>query len=294
MFVIFGATGNTGKIVADLLLNYGQRVRVVVRDPAKGAPWREKGADVVIGSLDDEASVRAALAGSNGVYLLMPPQPGDEDPLGTHRKMADVVARAARAAEVKHLVLLSSIGAQHAEGTGPIRSLHYAEETLKGAVQNFTSLRAGYFIENWAGMLARTRETGVLPSFVTPGTAVPMIATRDIGRAAVEELMDPRPGLRVVELVSIKPWTPEEVAADVGRILGRDVRVEGLPLDAVVPAFTSFGFSNNAALLIREMIHAINSGRVALEGGRAVLRLGTLRPREVLEPLLQSQDGRQS
>ncbi len=69
-------------------------------------------------------------------------------------------------------------------------------------------------------------------------------------------------------------------------VLGREVRVQGLPLDAVVPALTSSGFTDGTARLFREMIDGINRGHVAREGGRSVLRLGTLRPGEVLGALL--------
>ncbi len=35
-----------------------------------------------------------------------------------------------RAAKLPHVVLLSSVGAQHEKGTGPIQALHHAEREL--------------------------------------------------------------------------------------------------------------------------------------------------------------------
>ena len=51
MFVVTGATGNTGSVVADTLLQLGKPVKVVVRDHAKGEAWKAKGAQVAIAEL---------------------------------------------------------------------------------------------------------------------------------------------------------------------------------------------------------------------------------------------------
>ncbi|MEO1568758.1 MAG: NAD(P)H-binding protein, partial [Pseudomonadota bacterium] len=48
MFVISGATGKTGSVVAQTLLDQGQAVRVIVRSEEKGTPWKAKGAEVAV------------------------------------------------------------------------------------------------------------------------------------------------------------------------------------------------------------------------------------------------------
>ena len=62
------------------------------------------------------------------------------------------LAAAVKAAKVPHVVLLSSIGAQHADGTGPIVSVHEAEGAL-APVTHLTAIRAAYFLENWGASL---------------------------------------------------------------------------------------------------------------------------------------------
>ncbi len=286
MFVVAGVTGNTGKAVAEILLGRNQPVRVVVREEKKAAGWRARGAEVAAASMDDAATLARVLAGAAGAYLLIPPQLAAEDPIAAQRPFSDAIAHAVRASGIPHVVLLSSLGAQHAQGTGAVRSLHYAEQVIGRAAKNVTVLRAAYFIENWASGLGQAQSRGVLPSFLTPGRALPMVAVRDIGRVAAEALLDPATGTRLVELVGPEDWTPEDVARELSRVLGRDVRVQGAPLDAVVPTFTSFGLPVGAAQLFRELYEGLNSGHIAREGGRATLRLGTLTPGEVLAPLL--------
>ena len=286
MFVVAGVTGNTGRVVAELLLSHRHPVRVVVRDEKKTAEWRERGAQVSVASLDDDAALTRAFAGARGAYVLIPPRDGSVDLVAAQRPVADAIARAVKASGLPHVVLLSSLGAQHAEGSGPVRSLHHAEQVIWKIATNVTMLRAAYFLENWASVLDDVRTHGVLPSFLTPGRPVPMIATRDIGRTAAEALVDPPHGARLIELVGPADYTPEDVARELARALGRSVRVRGLPLEAIEPALTSGGLAAGSARLFRELIDGINRGHVAREGGRAVLRFGTLKPGEVLGPLL--------
>ena len=76
MFVVLGATGNTGSVVADTLLSRKQPVRIVVRSADKGAAWKAKGAEIAVASLDEVSSLSEALQGAKGVYLLVPPNYG--------------------------------------------------------------------------------------------------------------------------------------------------------------------------------------------------------------------------
>ncbi|MEL6746113.1 MAG: NAD(P)H-binding protein, partial [Pseudomonadota bacterium] len=72
MFVISGATGNTGSVAAQTLLDQGQPVRVIVRSEEKGAPWAAKGAEVAIAEIMDIDAMTKALEGASGAYFMLP------------------------------------------------------------------------------------------------------------------------------------------------------------------------------------------------------------------------------
>jgi uncharacterized protein YbjT (DUF2867 family) len=264
MFIIAGVTGHTGKVVADTLLEQGKKVRVVVRSADKGAPFAARGAEVVVASLEDEVAMARAFGGAAGAYLLSPPAMTSPDMVAERRPMLDALARAAKAAKLPHVVLLSSIGAQHAAGNGPIKVLHHAEQVL-GAATAVTAVRAGYFLENWAGVLPLARKDGVLPSFLPAARPVPTVATPDIGRVVAEALVAGARGRRVIELSGPTDPTPNAVADAVSRVFGRPVKVQEAPLAAVVPTFTSFGVSEGMARLFQEMYAGIIDGTVAWE-----------------------------
>ncbi len=286
MFVIAGATGNTGGVVANTLLAQGKPVTVLVRDAQKAGNWRLKGAQVATASLEDSHALAAAFAGAEGTYLLIPPNYKAADALAYGSRVGDALAAAVKTSGIPHVVLLSSVGAQHAQGTGPIRSLHHAESVIGPATRNVTLLRAAYFLQNWASGVEGVRNQGVLHNFLTPERRIPMVSTADIGKIAAECLIDPARGRRVVELAGPEDYSPQEIAQTFAAALGKPVKLETHPLDAVIPTFTTLGFSQDLAGLFREMIEGINSGHVAYEGKGATFKRGSVTAPETINQML--------
>jgi len=287
MFAIMGVTGNTGKAAAETLLAAGERVRVVVRRAEAGASWAARGAEVAVADIDDEASLVAAFAGARGVYALAPPDLASDDFIALGARRLGAAFAAARAAGVAHVVMLSSIGAHQPEGTGPVRSLHAAEALARTSGLAVTALRAAYFQENWASVLPVAREHGVLPSFLPADLALPMVATRDIGRAAARALVEPptAPGLRVWAVQGPEAYTPRAIAATLAALLGRPVEVQELPLSAVAPTFASFGASAHMGELYAELYAAVATGHLAWEAGDLPV-VGRDTPRDTFAALL--------
>jgi NAD(P)H dehydrogenase (quinone) len=287
MIVVAGVSGKTGGAAADALLNAGTPTRVIVRDDAKGASWRTRGADVAVAELTDSDALTAALKGASAAYLLVPPAYGAPDLIASQQKMIDSLAQAIRDSGVGHVVFLSSIGAQLSSGNGPIRSLHNAEEALRKTGVPLTILRAPYFVENWLTVLGAVTGRGVLPSFIPLERAIETAATADIGHAAATLLQQPPPsGVRLVEFAGPAPQSPAELAADLGRALGRPVQPIAAPLDQVVPTFTSAGFPESTALLFREMYEGLGNGRITYEDPKAPHLRGSIAPIDALKPHL--------
>ena len=287
MFAVAGVTGHTGRAAAEALLRDGENVRVIVRDASKGEPWRARGAEVATASLDDPAALAAALNGTRGAYLLVPPAYGAQDVLASLGASAASLAQAVAKSNVAHVVFLSSIGAQHASGVGPIRALHDAERRLRAAGKPLTILRPPYFIENWAGVLPAVKAQGILPSFLPLDVKIETIATADIGEIAARLLREKPPAdTRVVEIAGPEPSSPRDIAQALGAALGRQVQPVLMPLEQVVPTFTSLGLSQSAAELFHEMYAAAPKGLLAYEQAGAPQIRGRRHPGDVLGPLL--------
>ncbi|HEY4158584.1 MAG TPA: NmrA family NAD(P)-binding protein [Polyangiaceae bacterium] len=286
MFVVIGASGNTGSVVAETLLAKGKPVRVLTRSAEKVKKLAERGVEVALGDLSDSASLVRALEGAEGVYLLSPPDMHAKDFISERKALFEPVATALKSARVGHVVFLSSTGAQHEKGTGIITSLYWAEQALKKTGLPVTFVRAGYFVENWAAVLPVAKKDGVLPTFLVGDKPIAMLAAHDIGVAAAQALLDGPRGTRIIELAGPVDVSPNDVAAALSTLLGRKIPVAETPLDAVVPTFTSFGASQNIATLYREMFAGLRDGTVARETKGTELIRTTTPLADALKPLL--------
>jgi uncharacterized protein YbjT (DUF2867 family) len=291
MYAIAGVTGRTGSVVAEALLAQGKAERVVVRDPTKGAPWKARGAEIAIASLDDVDALARALSGAQGTYVLLPPRQTSTDPIGENAKLAASIATAVRTSGVAHVVLLSSLGAQHADGTGPIRALHAAERDLAATGAGLTVVRAANFQENWGASLG-TLASGTVYSILPADLRFPQVSTIDVGRTAAAALVEgaARGEMRVIELSGPRELSGEDIARALTKLTGKPVTVQAAPLDGVVPTFTKLGVSKQVAELFREMYEGIIAGRVAMEGGKARALRGSVGIEETLAKLLSREE----
>lgn len=285
MFVITGATGKTGSVAAKTLLAAGKKVRVVARDATKAADLKALGAEVFVADLTDQAALERAVTGAEGVYFLSPPDMAATNFVADRKALTEKQVATFARAKVPHVVLLSSVGAQHADGNGPIRTLHIIEQQLRRAGVPSTFVRASFFAENWGAVVPPVKQDGVLPSFIALDTATPTVGTPDIGKAAARALLDGPRGHRAIELAGPADPTPKDVAAAFAKILGRPVNAVAAPMAAVVPTFTSFGISQNIAALYQEMYEGFASGHIVPERGNEHVR-GTTTIEETLRGLV--------
>jgi uncharacterized protein YbjT (DUF2867 family) len=288
-YAVFGVTGRTGAANADALLRAGHAVRVVVRDAAKGRPWAERGAEVALAELADLGSMTRALSGVQGAYVVNPQQYGRDDLFEMADRIAATTARAALEAGVPRLVALSSVGADRDDGTGWIGMNRMVEQRLGDARVPAIFLRAAYFMENWAPMIAHAVHTRTLPSFLAPSQrAIPMVATADVGATAAALLLEEWKGSGAVTLAGPRDYAPDDVAAIVSATLGTPVDVAVLPEAQWPRALADAGFSKPALAGFIEMTRGLNSAHIDMASdARAVGRAGPTPLEQVVGELVR-------
>jgi uncharacterized protein YbjT (DUF2867 family) len=285
MFAIAGVTGHTGAAAADTLLARGQKVRVIVRDAAKGEAWKKKGAEVALADLGDEKALTAALTGAKGVYLLSPPNFAAQDFLGDRKALQQKMVNAVRAAKVPSVVFLSSVGAQQPSGTGPIVTVHGAEALFKGAAPSVTFVRAAYFLENWGSVIGLAKAQGILPHYGPIDVKFSQVSSRDIGVAVADALMTPADGTKVVELAGKEDWSVQDVATAVGSLLGKTVTAVSAPVEQAHASLKQAGLPEPMAGLYAEMYVGLSKGLVVWQHP-ATLTRGSTALTDALKPLL--------
>jgi uncharacterized protein YbjT (DUF2867 family) len=263
MYAILGASGNTGHVVAKTLLERGQKVRAIGRNATHLQPLAAQGAEVFVADVTDASALTKAFQDADSAYVMIPPNPVSNDPLGYENRVSDAIATAVRSTRVKNIVSLSSFGADKPSGTGPVVGLHNLEQKLDQVdAANVLHLRAGYFMENTLGQVSAIRMMGSVIGPVRPDLKLPMIATRDIGAAAADALLKLEfRGKQTQELHGQRDTDYNEVAAIIGQAIGKPkLAYVQAPEDQLRAALVQMGMSDSFARLILEMSTALNSG----------------------------------
>ncbi len=267
-YVILGASGNTGSIIADFLLSKGKKVRVVGRDAGRLQRFVRKGAQPFTADLSDAAALTKAFSGARAAYLMLPPIFSREE----QEQQSDAIAKAVQDSGLRYAVYLSSYGAHVPEGTGPIAGLHSSEQKLNGVSDlNVLHLRAAYFMENNLAAIGMIHAIGVFGHALLPDLKTPMIATRDVGDYAAQRLLDlDFSGKQTRELLGERDLSMTEATAAIARGIGKpDLRYQQFPYDQMQQALTQMGFSSSKAAGYIEMFQAINAGVVAAREPRS-------------------------
>ncbi len=269
MYVVIGATGNTGSVVAEKLLAKREKVRVVGRDERKLERFKQKGAEAFAGDVTDASAMARAFAGAEAAYVMVPPNLSSPNVRGYQERVNDALAGALEKNGVRYAVALSSFGADKSDRTGPVLGLHALEQKLEAiAGLNVVLLRAGYFMENILPQVGVIESLGNMAGPVRPDLALPMIATRDIGAFAAEALArHDFQGKQRRELLGARDISYAQVAKIVGAAIGKpDLTYQQAPAAQLKPALMQMGMSSNMADLLLEMSDALNAGHMrALE-----------------------------
>jgi len=268
MYVILGASGNTGSIIADSLLLRREKVRVVGRDEGRLQRFVRKGAEAFTGDVSDAAALTKAFGGARAAYLMSPPAKSRED----QERDSDAIAKAVEESGLRYAVHLSGYGAHVPEGTGPIVGLHSTEQKLNAiSGLNVLHLRAAYFMENNLAAIGMIHGMGVFGNALLPDLKLPMIATRDVGDYAAQRLLDlDFSGKQTRELLGERDLSMTEATAVIARGIRKpDLRYEQFPYDQVQQALTQMGVPPKGAALYIEMYKAINAGVLAAQEPRS-------------------------
>ncbi len=269
MYIILGATGNTGSIIANTLLANKQNVRVVGRSAIKLRSFVSKGAEAFVADLTDAEALTRAFTGARAAYVLIPPDLSSTDYRAYQHRVSDAIRAAIERAGVPYAVTLSSIGADKKEGTGPVVGLYELEQKLNAVSGlNVVHLRAGYFMENLLPQVGVINGFGIIGAPLPGDLRLAMIATKDIGAAAAEALLKlDFSGKQTRELQGQRDVSYNEVTRIIGKAIGKpDLSFVQLPPEQFRSAVQQSGISANVADLILEMCGAMISGHMkALE-----------------------------
>lgn len=231
---VFGATGTAGGGVMRQLLAAGWTVKAVTRD-ASGSKARAiagSGAQIVEANLDDRASIRAAIAHSDAVYLSGPSLLNRWD-IGQAVHGINV-ADAVREVGNDHLIYQSALVGD-AHGVLSVGSKRAIEERIAELQLRTTILRPGWFMDNFLNYFPITEEDGklVIAMAMPVGKENGLICADDIGRAAVAVMADAKAftGSEIEVVSDVQSFGG--MAAIIGEEMGKPAVPVEVPIAAI-------------------------------------------------------------
>lgn len=230
---LIGVTGSTGALggrVARRLAAAGARQRLVVRDPARAHPL--PGATVAVASYGDGAAARQALAGVDVLFMVSGTEAADR--VEQHRAFVD----AAAAAGVRHLVYTSYYGAAP-DATFTLGRQHWAtEQHIRASGMAFTFLRDNLYADFLPAMVGKD---DVIRGPAGDGR-VSAVARDDVTDVAAAVLLDPAAYAgATLDLTGPQALTLAEIAATIGRVLGRAIRYQPETLEEAYASRARYG-----------------------------------------------------
>ncbi len=267
MYTILGATGNIGSKIVDTLAKGGEEVRMIGRsaDRLSQKMLSNEHVHSYVGDLMDTEFLAKAVAGSDAVFSLIPPNDKVEKFINYADRIGTSIMRALEISNIKHVVNLSSIGAELSEKTGPIMGLHNQEKRLnkiKGL--NVLHLRPAYFMENLLMNIDLIKTRKIAGSAIRENVSMPMIATKDIADFAVKRLRERSfSGTSVAYLLGQRDLTLKEAVSIIGKKIGLpDLRYVTFSYEEAGKWLNSAGVSPDVSRTYLEMIRAFNEGRI--------------------------------
>lgn len=272
-FVVLGASGQTGSVVAEELLAAGHKVRCVVRRSEQADAWKARGAEAAVADLADAKALVRAFKGGAGLYLINPPAYHAEDIFAAAATVHTNAIQAAERAGVQHVVALSSVGAQCRRGTGNILTTRNLEDQLAESKLRTTIIRAANFMENFGWALDEAAADGVLHSMLVPvSKPIPMVSVRDIGSVAAQSLISGAVAPSLIELHGPSQYSPDDAAFLLSDLLSRPVRARAIPEDLWPDRLGAAGMSLSATKAFVEMYRGFNDGTVEFSGSGIAVR----------------------
>jgi uncharacterized protein YbjT (DUF2867 family) len=264
MIVITGASGKTGSKAAEALLKTGENTRVIGRSPEHLQHLTEQGAEAMIGDQGNVEFLTRAFSGADAAYVIIPPKYDTDNVRAHYNKMGAVIVDAVRRSELRKMVFLSSLGAEHDTGTGPVVGLHDVEKALDTLSDvDIVFLRPGYFFENTLMNIEQIKNRRIFASDFDPDASILMVASRDIGQKAADLLLKHNFRSHTVEELFGHRITLREVS----RLIGQKLDIPHIAYvrasdGEAIDGMMAMGLSRNIAESFVELSQGISKGMI--------------------------------
>jgi uncharacterized protein YbjT (DUF2867 family) len=263
-YVITGSLGHISKPLVARLVKAGHDVTVVSSNADRTAEIESLGAKAAVGSIEDVAFLTKTFSGADAVYTMVPPKWDATEWKNYIHGLGKNYASAIKAAGVKKVVNLSSVGAHMPAGCGPVSGLHGVETELnKLEGTDVKHLRPGFFYYNLLANIGMVKHMGIIGGNYGEGTTLVLAHPNDIAAAAADELLDTSFQGKTVRYIA----SDERTTTDIAKVLGAAIGKSELPWvnfkdEDSLNGMLQAGLSHEVATNYVEMGAAVASGEM--------------------------------
>jgi uncharacterized protein YbjT (DUF2867 family) len=263
MIVITTPSGLIGHQVLDNLLDRGEGLRVIARDPsALPADVRDR-VDIVKGSHGDAAVVDEAFADADAVFWLTPPDPHAPSVEAAFVGFTRPAAEAFKRHGVKRVVGVSALGrgTPWAARAGYVTGSLAMDDLIASSGVAYRALTNPSFMDNIARQAESIKRQGMFFSPIGGDRKLPSVATRDTAASASRLLLDKSwSGVDEVPLLGPQDLSFNDMAEIISEVVGKEVRFQQSTFQAYKDRFVGFGMSDAMAQGMTDMAWAKNEG----------------------------------
>jgi uncharacterized protein YbjT (DUF2867 family) len=263
MIVVTTPTGAIGQQVLNGILDSGEPVRVIARDPSRLLPQIRERVEVVQGSHGDIDVVSRAFAGADSVFWLVPPNPHAESLEAAYVEFTRPACEAFLSQGVKRVVGISALGrgTEMADNAGLVTVSLKMDDLIASTGVSYRALTMPSFMDNILRQIEPIKSQGMFFAPLSGDRKPPTCATRDIAAGAVKLLLDPSwSGQGSVPILGPEDLSFNDMARIMSEVLGKPVRYQQISFEAYRANLTGRGVSEAMARGMVDMMMAKNAG----------------------------------
>ncbi|MGB6581699.1 MAG: NAD(P)H-binding protein [Streptosporangiaceae bacterium] len=263
MIVITTPAGQIGRQVLSNLLESGEQLRVIARDPSQLPAEVREDLDIVDGSHGDAAVTDKAFAGADAVLWVTP---ADRRAPSVEAAFAGFTRPAAEAFKrhgVARVVGVSMLGrgTPWAAQAGFVTGSLAMDDLIAASGVAYRALTNPYFMEDTVRQAESIKNQSVFFWPIAGDRKRPAVATSDIAAAASRLLLDASwSGVEEVPLLGPEDLSYDDMAEIMSQVLGKDVRFQQITFEAYKDRFIRLGTSDAMAQGYTDMAWAKNEG----------------------------------
>lgn len=269
MNIILGASGQVGSAITDFLIKKKAPVRAVVRDAKKAERLEKKGAEVAIADYFDLQALKEAVKGGKLIFVITPEWGQTDDILGDTKQILENYRKAIKNSGITSMIGLSSGGAHYEKyerDTGNLLMSNMLEHEFLSLPINQVFVRPSYYYSNWSMSVDMAKEKGILPSFYPPDLKIDMNSPIDVAEFIANKIAEGVDRSELIELVGPQKYSPNDVADEMAKAIGREVRTQEIPREEWAGTMKNIGFSEDATNNFLKMTELVAEGKAKLEG----------------------------